>query len=125
MSMHDKENITQESDLTEVLIEELQEQLENGNEIDIKFYRKVSLLLALGTHKEVKTINGRLKKVEAATIELEKHPSLLRSLHTNTKKTVVIIASILILTFLILEVSWEYGLFPKLIEWFGWPPLIP
>ncbi len=123
--MTDDIKMTDAGDLTESLIEELKEALGNGDDVDVKLYRKVSLVIALDTHKEVKTINGRLKKVEAVTAKQEKHPSLLSLLHTNPKKTVVIIISTLLLTFLVLELSWEYGLFPKLIEWFGWPPLFP
>jgi uncharacterized protein YjaG (DUF416 family) len=114
-----------ELDLTKALIDELKESLENGNEIDNVFFKKVSLIIALDTHTEVKTINGRLKKVEAVTVELNKHPSILRLLHTNTKRTVAFIMSLLILVFLALEIAWEYGLFPRFVEWFGWPPLMP
>lgn len=114
-----------ELDMTETLIEELKDSLKNGHEIDDVFFKKVSLMIALDTHTEVKTINGRLKKVEAVTADIIKQPSILRLLHTNTKRTVAFILSILILTFLALEIVWEYGLFPQFIEWFGWPPLIP
>lgn len=112
-------------DMTEVLIEELQESLENGNEIPDTLFKRMSLILALATHAEVKATNGRLKKVEAATAKAKKHPSLLSLLHSNPRKTAACLFSILILVFLGLEILWEYGLFPKFIEWFGWPPLIP
>ncbi len=123
----EENNIKQlkESDMTKILIEELHESLENGEELSDKLFKKMSLIIALDTHNEVKAINGRLKKVEAAAAKSQRHPSLLSLLHSSPRKTVVIIFGALILTFLSLEVLWEYGLFPKFIDWFGLPPLIP
>jgi len=114
-----------ESDMTEILIEELHESLENGEELSDKLFKKMSLIIALDTHNEVRAINGRLKKVEAVAAQSQKYPSLLNLLHFSPRKTVVTIFGTLILTFLLLEVLWEYGLFPKFIEWFGLPPLVP
>ena len=113
--------------MTEIsaLVKEYKEMLKNGEDIPIEVSRRFQLAISIDTHDEVMKINGRLKKVEAATDEYGSQPSLLSLLHTNPKKTTVFIATILILTFLLLEVTWEYGLFPKLIEWFGLPPLIP
>ena len=119
------ERLIEYTDIKEELLEELKDSLDNGKEIPDKLFKKMSLLIAFDTHTEVKIINGRLKKVEAATAEQERQPSFLTLLHSSPKKTVAFIATILILTFLMLEVAWEYGLFPKLIELFGLPPLIP
>ena len=103
------------------LIEEFKTLLENGEDISPKAERRMLLALSIDTHTEVKTINGRLKKVEAAVEENKKHPSLLWLLRFKTKRTVAIIVTV----FTILSLLYISGTRAPIFELLGLSPLIP
>ena len=103
------------------LIEEFKTLLEDGEDISPKASRRMLLALSIDTHTEVKTINGRLKKVEAAVEENKKPPSLLWLLRFKTKKTVVVIATV----FALLSLIYISGIRAPIFELLGLPPLVP
>jgi hypothetical protein len=109
------------SEKLSALIEEFKTLLENGEDISPKAERRMLLALSIDTHTEVKTINGRLKKVEAAVEESERHPSLLWLLRFRTKKTVVIIATV----FVLLSLFYISGTRMPILELLGLPSLTP
>ncbi len=105
----------------DIIIEELKELLEKGDEISPKVARKLQLAISLDTHMEVKKINGRLKKVEAVTKTAEDYPSLLWLLRFKTKKTVATI----VVVFVVLSILYVSGLRESIFAWLGLPSLIP
>lgn len=105
------------------LIESFKHQLENGSKIDPDAAREMLLAISIDTHQEVKLINGRLKKVEGEVEDLQKHQSFLTYLHQNPKKTLGILVSSVVATFVLLSLLWDYKLFPILIDWLGLPPI--
>lgn len=103
------------------LIEEFKTLLEDGEDISPKASRRMLLALSIDTHTEIKTINGRLKKVEAAVEESQKHPSLLWLLRFKTKRTVVVIATV----FVLLSLIYISGTRLPIFELLGLPSLVP
>lgn len=106
------------------LLKTIREILQNGDKVDPDVSRRLQLALSLENHVELKKINGRLKKVETVTDELVEKPPLLYLLHTEPRKTVTAILSILAVLFLLFALAFHYGLLPKVIEWLGLPPIV-
>lgn len=106
------------------LLKTIREILQNGDKVDPDVSRRLQLALSLENHVELKKINGRLKKVETVTDELVEKPPLLYLLHTEPRKTVTVILSILAVLFLLFALAFHYGLLPKVIEWLGLPPIV-
>ena len=106
------------------LIESFKHQLESGDRIDPDAAREMLLAISIDTHQEVKLINGRLKKVEGEVEDLKKAPSFLRYLHQNPKRTITILVSSVVVTFVLLSLLWDYKLLSILIEWLGLPPIL-
>jgi len=110
--------------LSAVIIE-MKALLKNGDSLDPEAARRLLLALSIDTHDEVKKINGRLKKVEAVTDDMEKRPSLLMLLHTKPKTMVTAIVSFLLVWSVIFHYLWESQLISVIAEWLGLPPLFP
>jgi len=103
------------------LIGEFKTLLEDGEDISPDASRRMLLALSIDTHTEVKTINGRLKKVEAAVEENKKHPSLLWLLRFKTKRTVAMIVTV----FALLSLLYVAGTKAPILDLLGVPSLIP
>ena len=99
------------------LIEEFKVLLEDGEDISPKASRRMQLALSIDTHTEVKRINGRLKKVEAAVEEGQKHPSLLWLLRFKTKRTIAVIVTV----FALLSLLYLAGPKEPVLGLFGLP----
>jgi hypothetical protein len=110
-----------DNDKISALIEEYKNLLNSGEEISPQAARRMQLALSIDTNREVKIINGRLKKVEAVAEEVKQNPSLLYLLRFNTKKTVAIIT----VTFVLLSMLYISGIRSFLFSLLGLPPLVP
>lgn len=111
------------SEQLSAMILEFKALLENGDQIDPDVSRRLLLALSIDTHTEVKKINGRLKKVEKATEELQKRPSLLMLFHQKPKTMIFLVLGGLLIFFIITQALWHYGLIPSILEWLNLPPL--
>jgi hypothetical protein len=115
-------------DNMDVFIEQAKEMLEKGEDLSPQMARQLQLTISILNHEtnksiydEVKKVNGRLKKVEEAVEESEKHPSLLWLLHNKTKTTI----SIIFVVFMFLSSIYISGIRDVIFTWLGLPPLIP
>jgi hypothetical protein len=103
------------------IIEEVENLLTDGDNVNPDVARRLQLSISLENHKELKKINGRLKKVEAAEETWEENPSLLWYLRFETKKTVATI----LFVFVLLSALYVSGIRAPILEFFGLPPLLP
>lgn len=109
------------SEQLSAMILEFKALLDNGDKLDPDAARRLLLALSIDTHKEVKRINGRLKKVEAVAEDVEEYPSILWLLRHKTKKMVAVVLIILA----ILSLIYIPELRGPILEWLGLPPLLP
>ena len=117
-----------ELDPIDGVIAEVKGILKNGDNVPADIARRLLLTLSVANHEcnretvsEVRKINGRLKKVEKAVNDWQKHPSILWLLHYKTKLTV----SVIVVIFALLSAFYVSGIRSVIMEWLGLPPLIP
>jgi len=103
------------------IIEEVESLLTDGDAVNPDVARRLQLSISLENHKELKKINGRLKKVEKAEEDWRKNPSLLWLLRFKTKQTLATV----VFVFVILSALYVSGIRAPILEFFGLPPLLP
>lgn len=107
------------------VLDEIKNIIDNGEDVSPKVARRLLLAVSLKTHEQIVIMNGRVKKVEAATEKLDeklkRYPSLLWLLRHKTKITVAVI----LVVFCILSIFWVSGFRAPILTWLGLPPLIP
>ncbi len=111
--------------ISDTILDEIKSIIENGEDVSPKVARRLLLMISSATFEQLLVMNGRVKKVEAATETLDKvhkkYPSLLWLLRHKTKITVVVI----VIMFCALSILWIPEFREIILEYLNLPPLFP
>jgi len=110
--------------INETILDEIKNIIEAEEDVPPKVARRLLLVLSSATFEQLLIMNGRVKKVEAAVVTLDKkwnrYPSLLWLLRHKTRITVVVI----VIIFCLLSLLWIPEFREAIMNWLNLPSLI-